>query len=226
MDSGGLVPRVFLSFSYQNKTVVSFATQTIKPALERAGLEVLVVGGEGITVDYDWTPTIMDAAAHSAVLVAVVDSTYPERPWCMRELDVALHGVDSKAARPRVIPLFYKTDPEVVKGSLPSSWGSKNAPSKEELDRWPKNLSDLADLAKQQRAAQLPGGIEDDTEHAKLQQLQATRQLVGLAVAAMYPQTATPFLYAEQVATLAGEAAVPLESRRDWSGIWLQGEGK
>jgi hypothetical protein len=57
----------------------------------------------------DWRPKLIEAAASCQVFAAVLSSEYFTRFWCMRELHVALHGLQGHPRDPdklRIIPVL------------------------------------------------------------------------------------------------------------------------
>lgn len=104
---GALARRVFISHTGQDVRGQDFAASVLKPALQKAGMDVFI--------DFDslkpgcwWRAELLDAAAGSAVFVAVLSKTYFQRVWCLMELDLAVNGLPDRPRQtdPYIIPVY------------------------------------------------------------------------------------------------------------------------
>jgi hypothetical protein len=99
--------QVFISHTGQDCLGRIFATSILQPALQAAGISTYTDCMD-LHPGSAWPTELVQAAATSAVFVAVITKTYPKRFWCLRELDLALHGHPDypRTAKPCVIPVF------------------------------------------------------------------------------------------------------------------------
>jgi len=102
--------QVFISHTAADEQGRIFATSILKPSLERAGLKVYIDYSD-LQPGCDFQQELVQAAATSAVFVVVLTKSYPMRFWCLRELDLAMHGHPSfpRAANPTIIPVRIDT---------------------------------------------------------------------------------------------------------------------
>jgi len=208
-----LVRRVFISFAGKGagqcaEDALAYASNVLKPSLERAGLEVMMV-----EIGFGWTQVVEEAAAHNAVLMPIITKAYLKRYFCMRELDLAMHGLSSRIRdrNPVVIPILYHTHLPCDGDQLWQKFEARKlhgAQYQMDLDRWQQNVKRMAGLP----LVQL---------HTSADQAAATKRAVELAVAAVHKDRVTAYDW-QQVARLAAQAAVPAEGR---TGVALLGAG-
>jgi len=124
-----LLPQVFISHTGQDQGAKTFAAAILKPALEAAGLKVFM-DYAGLDPGDEWRDRLVEGAANSAVVVAVLSRSYPHRFWCCLELDLALrsHSGDAAQQRPLVIPVYYDAaDAVTAAGQVPAQHAGDNA---------------------------------------------------------------------------------------------------
>lgn len=200
-----LVQQVFISFAAIDDGARKYAVNVVKPALQRAGLEVILFGAEEkAEVTAYWTPTVQQAAADSAALVAIFSEQYTSRYWCMRELELALNGYEDleREQPPTVIPLYYKTSPPFsgdTEGWIDKLWRPDYTQPKMDKDKWAASLRAIVGNPSVH--------LTDDTAAA---QQAATKQVVKLAVEAVFKVKSTAYNL-PHVARFAAEAAVPAD---------------
>jgi len=213
----GLVRRVYISHTTEAR---NYVLNELQPALLRAGLEVLQA--EPDAVGANWTQALEDAAAHSAVLVAVVSDSYVTSYRCMRELDLGLNlerPNDSTRTLPLVIPVLYTTqlpskDNERWQELL-STWRQQGQQHGTDTSSWARNVQYLAALAEQQP----PGAVQlSNVANTR----EGTRRVVQQAVAAMYSRQSIVYDW-QQLADLVAKAAVPDPDKK---GVALKSDGE
>ena len=103
----GLQPQVFISHTGSDELGRVFAASILKPALEAAGLKTFI-DHANLQLGCPWPLELVKAAATSAVFVMVLTQSYATRFWCLRELDIAMHGHPDHptAAKPYIIPVY------------------------------------------------------------------------------------------------------------------------
>lgn len=107
-EQEGLQPQVFISHTAKDTQGRVFAVSILKPALEAANVKVFI-DETSLALGCTWPAELVKEAATSAVFVAVLTESYPTRPWCLRELDLALHGhadYPRGSAKPPIIPVY------------------------------------------------------------------------------------------------------------------------
>ena len=105
----GLQPQVFISHTAADDDGRIFAASILKPALETANVKVFI-DDVSLPPGCEWPAQLVKEAATSVVFVVVLTKSYPTRPWCLRELDLALHGHPDHptgGAKPLIIPVYY-----------------------------------------------------------------------------------------------------------------------
>jgi hypothetical protein len=106
----GLQPQVFISHTGSDDIGRVFAASILQPALEAAGL-MTYIDHANLQLGCAWPSELVKAAATSAVFVVVLTQSYPTRFWCLRELDIALHGHPDHptgGAKPYIIPVYLQ----------------------------------------------------------------------------------------------------------------------
>jgi hypothetical protein len=115
--------QVLISNTGRDKDARTFAASVFKLAMEAAGLNTCV-GSNHLHLGCEWPQELVEAAANSMVVVAMLSRTYTNQLWCMLELDQALHsrrqqlGEQDRRA-PLVIPVFCDSpdatiDPDAI----------------------------------------------------------------------------------------------------------------
>eukprot|EP00878_Enallax_costatus_P026834 GHUV01028837.1.p1 GENE.GHUV01028837.1~~GHUV01028837.1.p1 ORF type:complete len:381 (+),score=114.44 GHUV01028837.1:947-2089(+) len=217
---GQLVSQVFISHTGQDQHAKTFAASILKPFLERAGLKVFM-DFTNLKPGCPWPAELKRAAAHSAVFVAVLSVNYTFRPWCMVELDLALHGDGRGPTAPVIIPVFYDSPDIIVKwekiqehwqANMPAEWQGQVDPR-----RWANNV--VAMKEKYQNLRRRTEGAAKDEE------LQLAQLVVATAVQAVPKKVhigADLVGYEQQEAQLLAGLALPDEKRHI---LWIHGPG-
>jgi len=101
-----LLRQVFISHTAADEQGRIFAASILAPALERAGLKPYLDCSD-LKPGCEFQEELVQAAATSAVFVVVITKQYPQRLWCLKELDLALHGHPSfpRQTAPTIIPV-------------------------------------------------------------------------------------------------------------------------
>lgn len=143
--------QVFISYTSQDKEAQEFACSILAPALYSAGMNVYG-DSESLEAGDRWDEKLMDAAANSRVVVAVISPTYLQRFRCMLELDLALHARSGCSQRPLVIPVFVDTPGEGIDAAaVKLFWQqaaqqqllAEQAAQKQERQQWQRLLSPI-----------------------------------------------------------------------------------
>lgn len=109
-EQNGLQRQVFISHTGQDELGRIFAANVLKPALDAAGLTTYI-DHKNLELGCDWPAELVKAAPTSAVFVVVLTQSYATRFWCLRELDLALHGhpdYPTGGAKPYIIPVYLQ----------------------------------------------------------------------------------------------------------------------
>jgi hypothetical protein len=235
---------VFISHTGQDPAAKTFAASILKPALEAAGLSVFM-DFSNLPPGCEWPAALVDAAAHSAVVVAVLSRSYVRRFWCMYELDMALHGIQgqSRAGKPLIIPVFYDSPSAILQPqeqaepvetdansiSLQQLWqdylirSTAVAADRQQYvlpERWAENFAAMRQQLQNLRLSNFP--------QAKDRDYQLARQVVTAALPAVDPPQAVPdglVGYQQQEARLLAGLAVP-DPQQSKMGLWLHGIGE
>ena len=107
-EQSGLQPQVFISHTGSDELGRVYAASILQPALEAAGLTTFIDYAD-LELGCAWPAELVKAAATSAVFVVVLTQSYATRFWCLRELDIAMHGHPDHptgGAKPYIIPVF------------------------------------------------------------------------------------------------------------------------
>ena len=227
--------QVFISHTGQDEHAKDFAASVVKPALEAAGLAVYM-DYANLELGDNWSKELVDAAANSMVVVAVLSKSYAERFWCMLELDLALHAhpqqlegeeqINSRS-RPLVIPVFFDAVIAIVDvAAIETRWSSdlKKVWQEEELD--PAEWASRVDAGRwAANIAAMKGGLQHmrkpEMDSSKDTAWQLARKVVARAVKhipSLVDVGATVVGFEEQEAALAAELGGRL-------GLWLYGPG-
>jgi hypothetical protein len=109
--------QVFISHTAQDEDARTFAVDILRPKLEAAGLKAYM-DFRDLNSGCKWPQELVEAAASSMVVVAVLSRTYTNQFWCMLELDQALHSRQNLGKQgqkvPLVIPVFYDSPDNIV----------------------------------------------------------------------------------------------------------------
>jgi hypothetical protein len=215
-----------------------FAASIMKPALEAAGMRVFM-DFSNLTPGCEWPAALVDAAAHSAVVVAVLSQSYVRRFWCMYELDLALHGAHGtpRSGDPLVIPVFYD-DPSVILQpaageaavDLQKLWQARLAPGSKAVPadrqqlvnpkRWAENFATIRQQLQNLRLSSIARDKDND--------YQLARKVLAAALPFARNDLAVPpglVGYEQQEAHLLSELAVS-DPEQPRLGLWLHGMGK
>jgi hypothetical protein len=230
--------QVFISHTGQDNDAKAFAASILKPALAAAGLSVFM-DFSNLPPGCQWSTELVEAAAHSAVVVAVLSACYVHRFWCMYELDLALHGKPGqpRACEPLIIPVFYHSPSDILQPKeqtaavdLQQLWQGKIAPDSTAVsanhrqhvhpERWAANFAAMRREWQNLRLSNLP--------QAKDRDYQLARHVVIAALPAIPPELALPedlVGYQQQEADLLAALAVP-NPQQPIMGLWLHGIGE
>jgi hypothetical protein len=190
----------------------------------------------------EWPAALVDAAAHSAVVVVVLSRSYVRRFWCMYELDLALHGnaEQLRAKKPLIIPVFYNSPNDILQPGgqmqrapvdLQQLWSSRIAPGSTTMPaerrqcvdpkRWAENFATMRQQLQNLRLSNFP--------QAKARDYQLARQVVTAALPAAVPLLALNrglVGYKQQESWLLAQLAVPDRQQQPKMGLWLHGMGE
>jgi hypothetical protein len=167
-----LEQQVFVSHTGQDEGAKTFAASILRPALQRAGLAVFM--DIDMESGCEWPRRLVHAAADSQVVVVVMSKSYPERFWCMLELDLALNGRPC-GARPFVVPVFYDAADRVNELDVQRNWSDDQLLQRladDELEpvwaecvdpfRWAGNLTALRRVLQHNRRSSFTSKDADD----------------------------------------------------------------
>ncbi|XP_039167019.1 disease resistance protein RPP4 isoform X1 [Eucalyptus grandis] len=150
---------VFLSFSGAD-TRFDF-TDFLNRDLNNAGIRVFR-DEDAIEVGDKIGETILQAIDNSKIYIPIISQTYPDREWCLIELEHMMYNVFRSNGKKRIFPIFYKVEPGHVKHRTPR----------------PKNLSSEEALAK---VGQIKGWkVEEGQSQAKIVDLVVRKVLEEL----------------------------------------------
>lgn len=214
--------QVFISHTGQDDRARVFAVNILKPALEAAGLSVFIDFTD-LAPGSNWPSALVDAAAHSAVVVAVLSVSYVRHFWSMLELDLALHGTTKQQREnsPVVIPVLFNSLADILQPqgssapvSLKQLWQDKIAPGSTAVPadrqqyvdpgRWASNFDHVI---RQLQNFSLRTDLQTKDAEGQLAQ-----QVVRAAVVAMPALPAVPEGLVgdqQQVAEAPGDPAAP-----------------
>jgi hypothetical protein len=222
--------QVFISHTGQDADAKSFAVDILKPKLEVAGLKTFV-DYNNLALGCEWPQELVEAAASSMVVVAVLSRSYTKRFWCMLELDLALHSRQQRAEQglrgPLVIPVFYDSpdcivDPEAIEKRWTGHL-ARQLKAVEELgpewaqrvdaQRWANNVTAMKGVFQHLRRRLVSPDKDEQTQLAARVVSEAVKHIppvldVGCSVVG----------FAEQEELLAAKLAGRL-------GLWLHGNG-
>src|SRR6478609_7959941 len=119
-DHHALRKQVFISHTGQDEQGRIFAASVLKPALDTAGITTFI-DFNSLSPGCLWQPELVEAAATSAVFVVVLTRTFGKRFWCLRELDIALHGhpcYPRGGEAPIIIPVYIDHHKEIDQVSI------------------------------------------------------------------------------------------------------------
>jgi hypothetical protein len=241
---GTLKQQVFISHTGQDDGAKTFAACILKPALERAGIEVYM-DFASLMYGEQWKQKLVEAAACSQVMVVVLSRSYTSRFWCMLELDLALNGRPGAGPNPVIIPVFYdewsvvSSGPdEVTRSGVTAKWQGMVAECSgdklqqwlrdEELDvqwqacvdveRWGTNMRAMKDIQHRRRTAC----------HGKDEQLNMAMDVVAAALGhVVHGVDVDHVVGLEECADeLLAKLAVADPGTQPLLGLWLHGFGK
>ena len=227
--------QVFISHTGKDEAATMFAASILKPALQAAGL-VVYMDYSNMKLGSSWKEELIDAAANSMVVVAVLSKSYAERFWCMLELDLALHAHSQRfedeehrntRSRPLVIPVFHDSVDAILdvaavenrwSGDLEKVWQEEELEPAEwapavDAQRWAANMAAMKGSLQHMRKP-----MKDSSKDAAWQ---LARKVVARAVKHIPSRVdvgATVVGFEEQEAALAAELGGRL-------GLWLYGPG-
>ncbi|XP_039163160.1 uncharacterized protein LOC120290798 [Eucalyptus grandis] len=107
---------VFLSFSGAD-TRFDF-TDFLNRNLNNAGIHVFR-DEDAIEVGDKIGQTILQAIDNSKIYIPIISHTYPDREWCLIELEHMMYNVLRSNDKKRIFPIFYKMEPGHVKHRTP-----------------------------------------------------------------------------------------------------------
>ncbi|XP_018724723.2 toll/interleukin-1 receptor-like protein [Eucalyptus grandis] len=131
---------LFLSFSGDD-TRYNF-TGFLHQSLEKAGIRVFRDEDE-IKVGDKIGETILQAIDNSKFYIPIISQTYPDRKWCLIELERMMNNVSRLEGRQRIFPIFYKVEPGDVKHRTPQL---KNPSSEVELKAFKEALAKVGQI--------------------------------------------------------------------------------
>ncbi|XP_039166936.1 uncharacterized protein LOC108958083 [Eucalyptus grandis] len=131
---------VFLSFSGVD-TRFDF-TDFLNKDLNNARIRVFR-DEDSIKVGDKIGETILQAIDNSKIYVPIISQTYPNRKWCLIELERMMNNVSQSKGRKSIFPLFYKVEPGDVKHWTPCP---ENLPSEVELRALKETLAKVGQI--------------------------------------------------------------------------------
>jgi hypothetical protein len=220
LSNAPLRRQVFISHTGQDAVASTFATVILKDALQARGLSVYL-DINNLAPGCNWPSELVQAATDSAVVVVVISKTYPEQLWCMMELDLALHA-RTQLPQPYIIPVFYDTVEEVMKGEqqLVDFWSSEDRLRK--LSRDERGTVDAARWAGNITA------MKDRLQHVRLEALTG-KDKEGAAAKAVAEEALKHIPILERVPSKVqfdDQEAELLELLKSVDGLWLHGIGE
>jgi hypothetical protein len=157
-----LLRQAFISHSGQDKDARVFACSVLAPALQTANMPVYI-DFQDLEPGGKWPVALMNAAANSQVVVAVLSRSCVRRFWCMLELDLALHWRKDCSMQPLVIPVFVEPPGQEMEAAA-VQWF------------WEQALLSPEQANQQQQQQQISAELQEQL--GKLQQLPPERKLL------------------------------------------------
>ncbi|XP_039166929.1 disease resistance-like protein DSC1 [Eucalyptus grandis] len=150
---------LFLSFSGDDTryNFIGFLHQ----GLEKARIRVFRDEDE-IKVGDKIGKTILQAIDNSKFYIPIISQTYPDRKWCLIELERMMNNVSRSKDRKRIFPIFYKVEPGDVKHRTPH----------------PENIFSKVELRKFKRALAKVGKIKGWKVHEQQSQIEIVDKVV------------------------------------------------
>ncbi|KAK3444050.1 hypothetical protein EUGRSUZ_A00258, partial [Eucalyptus grandis] len=62
---------------------------------------------------------ILRAIDNSTIYIPIISQTYPDRKWCLIELERMMNNVSRSKGRKKIFPIFFKVEPGDVKHRTP-----------------------------------------------------------------------------------------------------------
>jgi hypothetical protein len=229
--------QVFISHTASDEGARVFAASVLKVALDTAGIKNFI--------DYkmdpgcNWPAKLEEEAATSAVFVVVLSKNYPQRFWCLHELDVALNGHRNypRQSTPFIIPVYYDA-PKDVSPPSPEQLqqlvadhrdGYQHQQFQEDrAEHWPGNMQHIIgrhqsvrrahqDDSKQEPRSSVPLPKDEEWQMALRVVAEANQHLPKVALA---PEVL--FGFEEQAPDLAAQL---FKEGPGQVGLWLYGPG-
>eukprot|EP00878_Enallax_costatus_P020482 GHUV01021657.1.p1 GENE.GHUV01021657.1~~GHUV01021657.1.p1 ORF type:complete len:732 (+),score=212.08 GHUV01021657.1:125-2320(+) len=231
LAAGPLQRQAFISYSTHSEVAARFAVNALRPALEGAGVAVVLSGQVQQLQDkqqqqqldqelklQQWPAILADAAANSQVFVAVLDGHYSSS-FSIVELDLAVrsHKLAGSQIRPAIVPVFLEA-PGHVAPAEPAEVGKWSASEIGELQAeevakvWAAHL--LAAEQQDSKILRTGAGLEEEGRLAE----QVVHQVMQLA--SRPAQHGLVLGFEDQEEELAGKL-----QNSSLLGTWLYGQG-